>query len=81
MNCWPWASDQHDISQIGDEIRLGGWYMHRQQFPSSLHTTPNYAYTGVIDDFLGDLARAVGKVHGPGWHKFRDVVVLRAALG
>jgi len=73
------ASDQYDIYQIGDEMTLRGWYMDRQQFPPSLHITLNYAHTDVIDDFLNDLATAVGKASKPNWHRFRDAVLLRAA--
>ena len=73
------ASDQHNIYDIGDEMTLKGWYMDRQQFPPSLHITLNYAHADVIDDFLGDLAKAVKRTRKPSWHKLRDSVMLRSA--
>jgi len=74
------ASEKYDIYKIGDEMTLQGWYMDRQQFPPSLHVTLNFAHADVIENFLDDLAAAVGKTRRPSWHKFRDALLLRAAL-
>ncbi len=73
------ASEKHDIYEIGDEMTLKGWYMDRQQFPPSLHVTLNFAHADVIENFLDDLALAVGKARKPSWHKFRDALILRVA--
>jgi len=54
--------------------------MDRQQFPPSLHVTLNFAHADVIENFLDDLAAAVGKTRRPSWHKFRDALLLRVAL-
>jgi glutamate/tyrosine decarboxylase-like PLP-dependent enzyme len=53
------GSDNLNVYEIGDELAVRGWYMDRQQFPSSLHLTVTYAHSRVAAEFLTDLAQAV----------------------
>lgn len=53
------AEDDLNIYAIGDEMTVRGWHLDRQQFPSTLHLTVNWAHTQSVDQFLNDLKEAV----------------------
>lgn len=57
------ASPAIDIFALGAELEeIGGWYFDRQSPPDSLHATVCAANAAAIDDFVADLATAVGRV-------------------
>jgi hypothetical protein len=49
---------------LGDALLARGWFHDRQGPPDSLHSTVSNTNTGVIDDYLVDLAECVGAVSG-----------------
>jgi sphinganine-1-phosphate aldolase len=54
-----------DMFALGDAlIARGGWYHDRQQPPDNLHSTVSNTNTGVIDNYLTDLAICVEQVRG-----------------
>ena len=55
------GSDSLNIYEVADEMTARGWYLDRQQFPSSLHLTVTHAHAQSADAFLCDLERAVAK--------------------
>jgi len=73
------ASDNLDVYAIGDEMGLRGWHLDRQQFPSSLHLTVNYAHAKVVDEFVNDLKQAVRKVKRPSLQKTSTAATIRLA--
>jgi sphinganine-1-phosphate aldolase len=53
-----------DMFALGDALMKRGWYHDRQQPPDNLHSTVSNTNTGVIDDYLTDLAACVADVAG-----------------
>jgi glutamate/tyrosine decarboxylase-like PLP-dependent enzyme len=53
-----------DMFALGDALLAKGWFHDRQGPPDSLHSTISNSNTGVIDDYLGDLASCVAAVVG-----------------
>jgi glutamate/tyrosine decarboxylase-like PLP-dependent enzyme len=53
-----------DMFALGDALRTRGWFHDRQGPPDSLHSTISNSNTGVIDDYLTDLAECVAAVVG-----------------
>jgi glutamate/tyrosine decarboxylase-like PLP-dependent enzyme len=53
-----------DVFALGDALLERGWYHDRQQPPDNLHSTVSNTNTGVIDDYLADLATCVERVRG-----------------
>jgi len=53
-----------DVFALGDALLERGWYHDRQQPPDNLHSTVSNTNTGVIDDYLTDLAECVDAVQG-----------------
>ena len=51
-------------SRSGDALGARGWHHDRQGPPDSLHMTVSNTNTGVIDDYLTDLAACVDEVRG-----------------
>jgi glutamate/tyrosine decarboxylase-like PLP-dependent enzyme len=60
----PDADPPVDVFAIGDALRTRGWFHDRQTPPDSLHSTVSNSNTGVIDDYLADLAACVAEVRG-----------------
>ena len=53
-----------DIFALGDALLSRGWFHDRQGPPDSLHATVSNSNTGVIDQYLADLAASVAEVRG-----------------
>ncbi|WP_395154613.1 pyridoxal phosphate-dependent decarboxylase family protein [Ilumatobacter sp.] len=53
-----------DMFALGDALLARGWYHDRQTPPDNLHSTVSNTNTGVIEDYLGDLAECVSAVRG-----------------
>jgi glutamate/tyrosine decarboxylase-like PLP-dependent enzyme len=53
-----------DMFALGDALLARGWFHDRQGPPDSLHSTISNTNTGVIDDYLADLADCVAAVVG-----------------
>ncbi|MEE4361229.1 MAG: aminotransferase class V-fold PLP-dependent enzyme [Pseudomonadales bacterium] len=53
-----------DIFALGDALLERGWFHDRQGPPDTLHSTVSNSNTGVIDDYLKDLAACVEAVRG-----------------
>ncbi len=53
-----------DVFALGDALLARGWFHDRQGPPDSLHSTISNTNTGVIDDYLEDLAECVAAVVG-----------------
>jgi glutamate/tyrosine decarboxylase-like PLP-dependent enzyme len=53
-----------DVFAVGDALRARGWFHDRQSPPDTLHSTVSNSNTGVIDDYLADLAACVEEVRG-----------------
>jgi len=53
-----------DMFALGDALVAMGWYHDRQGPPDNLHSTVSNTNTGVIDDYLADLAVCVSGVVG-----------------
>jgi sphinganine-1-phosphate aldolase len=49
---------------LGDALLARGWFHDRQGAAGHLHSTISNTNTGVIDDYLADLAECVGAVVG-----------------
>jgi glutamate/tyrosine decarboxylase-like PLP-dependent enzyme len=73
------ASDSLDVYAVGDEMTLRGWHLDRQQLPPSLHLTVHYGHTGVVDEFLRDLADSAEAVRRPSWEKIKRAGLLSLA--
>ena len=56
--------DPIDVFALGDALLERGWYHDRQGPPDSLHSTVSNTNTGVIDDYVTDLAECVAQVGG-----------------
>jgi len=64
MSFEPDDPDPVDIFALGDALGAHGWFHDRQTPPDSLHSTVSNTNTGVIDDYLEDLATCVAAVRG-----------------
>jgi len=53
-----------DMFALGDALLAKGWYHDRQGPPDNLHSTISNTNTGVIDQYLADLAECVAAVVG-----------------
>jgi sphinganine-1-phosphate aldolase len=53
-----------DVFALGDALGERGWFHDRQGPPDSLHSTVSNSNTGVIDQYLTDLADCVAQVRG-----------------
>jgi glutamate/tyrosine decarboxylase-like PLP-dependent enzyme len=53
-----------DVFALGDALEARGWFHDRQAPPDSLHSTVSNTNTGVVDDYLDDLASCVHDVRG-----------------
>ena len=53
-----------DMFALGDALLAKGWYHDRQTPPDSLHSTVSNTNTGVMDDYVADLAECVAAVVG-----------------
>ncbi|MEM9514079.1 MAG: aminotransferase class V-fold PLP-dependent enzyme [Actinomycetota bacterium] len=53
-----------DMFALGDALLERGWFHDRQTPPDSLHSTISNTNTGVIDDYLTDLAECTASVVG-----------------
>jgi sphinganine-1-phosphate aldolase len=60
----PSSSRPIDVFALGDALGARGWLHDRQGPPDSLHMTVSNTNTGVIDDYLADLAACVDEVRG-----------------
>lgn len=58
------APDSLDVFALGDALQARGWFHDRQGPPDSLHSTVSNTNTGVVDDYLADLADCVAEVRG-----------------
>jgi glutamate/tyrosine decarboxylase-like PLP-dependent enzyme len=72
------ASDKDNVYEIGDEMGLRGWHLDRQQFPSSLHLTVNYAHRDVADRFLLNLAQSVLATREPSLRRSGNQLAVKA---
>ncbi len=64
MSNEPADPDPIDVFALGDALVAEGWFHDRQTPPDSLHSTVSNTNTGVIDDYLADLAACVANVRG-----------------
>jgi glutamate/tyrosine decarboxylase-like PLP-dependent enzyme len=53
-----------DAFALGDALLARGWYHDRQTPPDNLHSTVSNTNTGVVDEYLDDLAACVAEVAG-----------------
>jgi hypothetical protein len=60
----PGSSSPIDVFALGDALARRGWHHDRQGPPDSLHSTVSNTNTGMIDDYLADLATAAAEVRG-----------------
>lgn len=60
----PAFTPEIDVFALGDALMAKGWYHDRQGPPDSLHSTISNTNTGVIDEYLNDLAGCVAAVVG-----------------
>jgi glutamate/tyrosine decarboxylase-like PLP-dependent enzyme len=60
----PASSDPVDVFALGDALLARGWFHDRQGPPDTLHSTVSNTNTGVIDDYLADLAACIAEVRG-----------------
>jgi sphinganine-1-phosphate aldolase len=60
----PAAQPAVDVFALGDALLARGWFHDRQGPPDSLHSTVSNSNTGVIDQYLKDLAECVAEVRG-----------------
>ena len=47
---------------LGDALLAKGWYHDRQSPPDNLHSTVSNTNTGVIEEYLADLAACVEQI-------------------
>ncbi len=79
MSVFAFASEQLNIFEVGDEMTVRGWYLDRQQYPSSLHMTVNYSQVEMVDAFLADLRESVARARKFSLHKVFNTAMLGAA--
>lgn len=60
----PDVQPEIDVFALGDALLARGWFHDRQGPPDTLHSTVSNSNTGVIDDYLADLAECVTEVRG-----------------
>ncbi len=60
----PASARKVDIFALGDALLKRGWFHDRQGPPDTLHSTVSNSNTGVIEDYLKDLAICVDEVTG-----------------
>ncbi len=53
-----------DMFALGDALLARGWFHDRQSPPDNLHSTISNSNTGVIEEYLADLAECVAAVVG-----------------
>jgi hypothetical protein len=53
-----------DMFALGDALLAKGWFHDRQGPPDNLHSTISNTNTGVIDQYLADLAECTAAVVG-----------------
>lgn len=58
------ADQPIDVFALGDALLARGWHHDRQGPPDSLHSTVSNSNTGVIDDYVSDLAACAAEVLG-----------------
>ncbi len=59
-------------SRVGDALLAKGWYHDRQTPPDNLHSTVSNTNTGVIEEYLADLAACVEQIGAiDGWRTAR----------
>ena len=51
-----------NIFAVGDEMEKGGWHIDRLQRPDALHAMVTASHDRVVDEYIADLAQAVGHV-------------------
>jgi glutamate/tyrosine decarboxylase-like PLP-dependent enzyme len=64
MSSDPDADEPIDVFALADALQRRGWFHDRQGPPDSLHLTVSNSNTGVIDEYLADLAACVAEVRG-----------------
>ena len=60
----PTVTPAVDVFALGDALLARGWFHDRQGPPDSLHSTVSNSNTGVIEQYLADLALCVAEVRG-----------------
>ncbi len=60
----PAFAPEIDMFALGDALLAKGWFHDRQGPPDNLHSTISNTNTGVIDQYLADLAECVAAVIG-----------------
>ena len=60
----PGFQPEIDVFALGDALLERGWFHDRQGRPDTLHSTVSNSNTGVIDDYVADLAECVAAVVG-----------------
>ena len=60
----PEAERPVDVFALGDALLERGWFHDRQGPPDTLHSTVSNSNTGVIEQYLADLAECVEAVQG-----------------
>jgi len=60
----PTVTPTLDVFALGDALLARGWFHDRQTPPDSLHSTVSNSNTGVISQYLDDLAACVAEVRG-----------------
>jgi glutamate/tyrosine decarboxylase-like PLP-dependent enzyme len=78
MSVFAFGSDKLNIFEVGDEMTVRGWYLDRQQYPSSLHMTVNYSQVEMVDAFLSDLRESVACARKFSVHRALNGVILGA---
>ncbi len=58
----PKADNPVDVFALADALTERGWMMDRQGPPDSLHATVSNSNSGIVNEFLADLAAAVAEV-------------------
>jgi glutamate/tyrosine decarboxylase-like PLP-dependent enzyme len=64
MGNQPTDDHQIDVFVLADAMLERGWFHDRQGPPDSLHSTVSNSNTGVIDQYIVDLAECVAQVRG-----------------
>lgn len=57
-----YTSHDVDILAVADELEHGGWYISRLAEPRGIHQMISLAHETVVDEYVGDLNRAVERV-------------------
>jgi len=59
MTIFAFNHDTLDVYAVADQMQAKGWYIDRQQKPTSLHLMVTPAHTTIIPQFLKDMKEAV----------------------